>query len=136
MSQKKGIIAAGMLTGLVMLTLLALGFTNVQALLKQDATDAQLAEPLPVLQAPDGASTADVQALQDYAAELEAALQTMQDRETQYRQQLEAANQTITEMQQPVQPNFGRYEDDDEWYEHEEHEHEEHEQEAFEHDDD
>ena len=135
MSQKKGIIAAGMLTGLVILTLLALGFTNVQALLKQDKPAAPLAEPLPALQPADGASTADVQALQDYTGELEAALQTMQDRETQYRQQLEAANQTITEMQQPVQPDFGRYEDDDR-YEHEEYEHEEHEHEEFEHDDD
>lgn len=136
MSQKKGILIAGTLTGLILMILLAFGFTSVTALFRQEEPQVDTTQPvapIQVIQPVDGSSQADVQALQDYNAELENALQTMQEREAQYQQQLEAANQTITEMQQPVQPSFGNFEDDDR-YEHEGYEHEEHE--GFEHDDD
>ncbi len=107
MTQKKGILTAATLTGLILLTLLAFGSANVSALFGRDAAPAvqpvQAAQPV---QALDGTSQADVQALQDYVVRLESALQTMQIREAQYQQRLQAANQVIMDMQQ-VQANAG-----------------------------
>ena len=123
MTQKKGILIAGTLTGLILMTLLAFSFTNVATLFARD--DAQVVQPAQSL---ESNAPVDSQALQEYATELESALQTMQQREAEYQQQLQAANQTIIEMQQPVQSSPGIYADDDH-YEHDD-------DDEYEHDDD
>ena len=107
MTQKKGILIAGTLTGLILLTMLAFGFANVSALFGRD--DAQTVPPVPALQpgqALESSAPADIQALQDYVLRLESTVQTMQLREAQYQQRLQAANQVIVEMQQ-AQSNAG-----------------------------
>lgn len=119
MTQKKGILIAGTFTGLILLTMLAFGFSNVSALFGRDS--ALAVQPVPAMQPVqtlDGSSQADMQALQDYVLRLESTLQTMQIREAQYQQRLQAANQVIVEMQQ-AQSNAGlaangrHFEDDD-----------------------
>ena len=142
MTQKKSIVIAGTLAGLILMTILAFSFTDISALIPRD--QAQSLQPATDVQSLDVNSQEDVQALQDYATELESALQIMQDREAQYQEELYTANQTITEMAQPAQSNFAyedddhdeyeEYEDDDhnEYEEHEDDDHDEYE----EHDDD
>ena len=142
MTQKKSIVIAGTLAGLILMTILAFSFTDISALIPRD--QAQSLQPATDVQSLDVNSQEDVQALQDYATELESALQIMQDREAQYQEELNTANHTITEMAQPAQSNFAyedddhdeyeEYEDDDhdEYEEHEDDDHDEYE----EHDDD
>lgn len=114
MTRTKGILAAGTLTGLVLMTILALGWRSAGA----GAADA------PLTAAPQTVQTgADAAALQSYATELETAVQTLQARETQYRQQIEAANQTIQQLQaSQAQPARGFNGADWEAHEHEAHE--------------
>lgn len=134
MTQKKNIVIAGTLAGLVLLTLMAFSFSGTSALFRRDGGQAlQPAQGLPPEQSLEVNTQADVQALQDYAAELESTLEIMVDREAQYQEQLNSANQTITEMSQPVQSSY-TYEDDDhdEYEEHDDDDHDEYE----EHDDD
>ncbi len=140
MNRTKGIIAAGTLTGLVLITLLALGFGNLRAAGGSDtavpnAPTAELPTPDTSVQTNDEA----LQAWQEYSAQLEQTVRTMQEREATYQTQLDAANQTILQLQNDINsanasaPAYTG-DDDDDRYEHEgsEHEHEEHE----EHDDD
>ncbi|MCA9957856.1 MAG: hypothetical protein KC443_02410 [Anaerolineales bacterium] len=108
MTRIKGIIAAGTLTGLVLLTVLALGFRNAGAA-KETTVNTATAVTTPQ----------QLQDMQTYTTQLEDALQTMQAREAQYQQQIEAANQTIHQLQsQSSTAPTGNY-----WSEHEEHEH-------------
>lgn len=135
MNRTKGILAAGSLTGLIVMTMLALGFKNINAQTNEMGT----VEPTPIIiQQPEtGAATNEaVQAWQTYSSDLENTVQTMQQREATYQAQIEAANQTILQMQDqanaanaavgvqmgaPV-PTFR---------ENESHEHEEHESEEY-----
>ncbi|MCA9973487.1 MAG: hypothetical protein KC425_24885 [Anaerolineales bacterium] len=125
MTRTKGILAAGTLTGLVLITILALGWRNARAGAAVDAAATAVPQTVQLSGAGDAAQ-------QNYTAELETAVQTLQDREAQYQQQIEAANQTIQELQAAqVQPaSGGYYGDDDEWEEHEHEEHESHEYEG------
>ncbi len=126
MDRKRGILAAGTLTGLVLITLLALGFGNLQAKSVEDTTVAPTTAEVALPQTNGMAAEEALQAWQDYSAQLEQTVQTMQGRDAAYQQQLEAANQTIIQLQDqinsansaPAASFFG---------EHEEHEHEEHE---------
>ena len=131
MNKMKGIIAAGTLTGLVLITIVAFGFRGVDA--QNDSISTPVIEDVTLVQPTNDASGQEaVQAWQDYSSELETAVKTMQAREAQYQNELNTANQTINNLQTQLNQNnqgnvnvrVNRYE---------EHEHEEHE--GFEHDD-
>lgn len=151
MNRIKGILAAGTLTGVVLITVLVLGLGNLNA----QQNDVQTTPDIVVqpMAMPDNSTTAvtntqDAQALQTYAQQLETALQTMQEREAAYQAQIDTANQTVIQLQDQLNAQIqaqpavvyaqaapATFNDDDDRYEHEEHEdHEEHE--GFEHDDD
>jgi hypothetical protein len=131
MNRTKGILVAGTLTGLVLVTILALGFGNLQAKSAEDTAVAPAAAEVALPQTNGLAAEEALQAWQDYSTELEQTVRTMQDRDTAYQQQLDAANQTILQMQDQINSanNAPAYydDDDDDRYEHEEREHEEHE---------
>jgi septal ring factor EnvC (AmiA/AmiB activator) len=122
MSRTKGILAAGTFTGLILIIILAFGFGSSQAQSSATATAAPTEEVI--------SSTTEtlnneeaLQAWQDYSAQLEQTVRILQERDNAYRQQLEASNQTILQLQNQInsaraRPTFA---------EHEEHEHEEHE---------
>ncbi len=94
MNRIKGILAAGTLTGLVLITILALSWGNVSgAAANAPAEPAAIVQPM----------ATDAATLQAQNVQLQNALQTMQAREAQYQAQIEAANQSITQLQsQPV----------------------------------
>lgn len=140
MNRTKGVLAAGSLTGLIVMTMLALGFQNINAQTNGMGT----VEPTPIIiQQPEtGAATNEaIQAWQTYSSDLENTVQTMQQREAAYQAQIEAANQTILQMQNQVnEANAARVQisvpaqtfRENESYEHEAHENESHEHEAHE----
>lgn len=117
-SRLRNILAAGALTGLVLATIIAFAWQSTPA-------DAQPAAA--------GAPTADT--LRAENEQLRQAVDTLQQREAAYHSQIEAANQTILQLQAANNGQFVDDDEDDEWGEHEdeEHEYEEHE---GEHDDD
>lgn len=128
MNRTKGIIAAGTLTGLVLITLLALGFGNLRAAgggataVTNPAT-VELPTPNTAVQTNDEA----LQAWQEYSAQLEQTVRTMQERETAYQTQLDTANQTILQLQNDINsansaPAFTGGDNDSDEHEHEEHE--------------
>lgn len=138
MNRKKGILAAGTLTGLVLITILGLGFGNLGAL-ASGGSDSNTAVQQEIPQQPqvdttDPAAAEAVQAWQDYSSELEQTVRVMQEREAAYQSQLDQANSTIVNLQDQVNTSnsaassSGANYDDDDRYEHEEHEsHESHE---------
>jgi hypothetical protein len=104
MNRTKGILAAGSLTGLVLMTIFALGFSGLGAWGTGEGETA-VTEPTPtVIQQPqiDQNASEAVQAWQKYGRDLETTVQTMQQREAQYQAQIEAANQTILQLQDQV----------------------------------
>ena len=143
MNRTKGILTAGTLTGLVLVTLLALGFRGVNSQ-AEDATAVPEIIVQPVVSpAADGSQAAPGD--QSYTQQLETALTSMQAREATYRTQLDAANQTIVQLQDQINADraaqtasasansaYAEYEDDDDHDEHEAYgfygEHEEHEE--------
>jgi TolA-binding protein len=144
MDRTKGILAAGTFTGLVLITILVLGFGNLQAKSVEDTAvpiSAEEISPPPT----DGIELEQaLQEWQTYSAELEQTVRTLQDRETAYQQQLDAANQTIVQLQNEInQANNAlvtsfseeHESDEDESREHESFEHESHEHEFEEFDD-
>ena len=147
MNRTKGILAAGTLTGLVIITLLGLGFGNLGAIVDgSSSTATAVPQEIPQQLQPittDPAAEEAVQAWQEYSAELEQTVRVMQEREATYQSEIETANQTIVNLQDQINSansaassaasSGGYYEDDDDLYEDDDHEeHEEHE----EHDDD
>lgn len=123
MNRTKGILAAGTLTGLVLITILALGFGNLRADRNADVAAETAVSPVNVSTATTASSAAGaqineeaVQAWQQYSAELEETVRTMQTREAAYQAQIEAANQTILQLQDSINTaNSGAsfYDDDD-----------------------
>lgn len=123
MNRTKGILAAGTLTGLVLITILALGFGNLRADRNADVAAETAVSPVNVPAATTASSAAGaqineeaVQAWQQYSAELEETVRTMQTREAAYQAQIEAANQTILQLQDSINTaNSGAsfYDDDD-----------------------
>lgn len=104
MNRTKGILAAGSLTGLVLITVLALGFSGLGAWGTGEAETA-VTEPTPtIIQEPqvDQNASETVRAWQKYGRDLETTVQTMQEREAQYQAEIEAANQTILQLQDQV----------------------------------
>ncbi|MCB8945662.1 MAG: hypothetical protein H6658_18080 [Ardenticatenaceae bacterium] len=131
MTRTKAILAAGTFTGLVLITILALGFGRLQAGAAGETavTPAALEVQMPQT---DGATNEEaLKAWQEYSAELEQTVQTMQERDAAYQQQLDVANQTILQLQDQINSANSAPVSDDRW-EHEEHEHEEHEYEEHE----
>ncbi len=98
MNRTKGILAAGTLTGLVLITLLALGFGNLGA----TADNATAVSQQPQIVTTDTAAQDAVQAWQDYSAGLEQTVRTLQERESAYQSQIDSANQTIVNLQGQV----------------------------------
>lgn len=98
MDRKKGILAAGTLTGLVLITLLALGFGNLGA----TADNATAVSQQPQIVTTDPAAQDAVQAWQEYSAGLEQTVRTLQERENAYQSQIDSANQTIVNLQGQV----------------------------------
>lgn len=137
MNRTKGILGAGTLTGLVLITILALGFGNIRGGALADTAVGPATTEAPLLpQTKDLTGEEALQAWQTYSTELEQTVRTMQDREAAYQQQLDTANQTILQLQDQINSSSGnRSYDDDDRDEHEEHEREEHDHEAEEHDD-
>jgi hypothetical protein len=141
MNRTKGILAAGTLTGLVIITLLGLGFGNLGALAaggnESDTAVPQELPQEPQITTTDPAAAEAVQAWQEYSTELEQTVRVMQEREAAYQSQINSANDTIVNLQDQVNSansaassGGGAFyeDDDDDRYEHEEHEsHEEHE---------
>lgn len=131
MNRTKGILAAGTFTGLVLITILALGFGPLG---RTEAKSNSEAITIPAVdtavQTANGAAdTQTLQAWQEYSAQLEQTVRALQQRDLAYQQQLETANQTILQLQdqinsEPAPSSFAERE------EHEEHERGEHE--AFE----
>lgn len=119
-----GVLAAGILTGLVLAVFVAFGWNRDGAEAAPAATD--------TVTIPAEAPADNVEALQVENQQLRAVLDTMQAREEAYQSQLETANQTILQMQQA--PSRARYEEEDD-DEYEEHEYEEHETGQHEYDD-
>lgn len=125
MNRTKGIVVAGTITGLVLITILALGFGSVRRSLASEAagltTSVEIAAPAPT----DPGSDQALEAWQTYGAELEQTVRILQEREAVYQQQLEAANQTITQLQDQInQANsspFTSFLGEHEFGEHEEH---------------
>jgi hypothetical protein len=146
MNRTKGILAAGTLTGLVIITLLGLGFGNLGALAsgsnESDTAVPQVLPQEPQISTADPAAAEAVQAWQDYSAELEQTVRVMQEREAAYQTQIDAANDSIINLQDQINSansasssgSGAAYEEDDDQYEHENHDdHEEYE--GYEHDD-
>jgi hypothetical protein len=104
MNRVKGILAAGSLTGLVIITMLALGFSSIGAWGTDEAATAVAEPTTTVIQEPqiDQNASETVKAWQQYGSELESTVQTMQQREAQYQAQIDAANQTILQLQDQV----------------------------------
>lgn len=132
MKRVTGIIVAGMLTGTVLVTVLALGIRNF-ARANQTTDTPTVSEPAasdPIIieqniPVDSGAPSVGVQTGQQ--SQVDELLATMAEREAAYQAQLDAANQTIQQMQaqQQVQPapSSPAYYDDDE-HERGEYEHE------------
>ncbi|MCA9874270.1 MAG: hypothetical protein KC441_11465 [Anaerolineales bacterium] len=149
MNRIKGILAAGTLTGVVLITVLVLGFGNLNAQPDNAQSTPNVVEQ-PVTM-PDSSITAvssdqaaaqELQSLQAYNQQLEAALQIMQEREAIYQAQLEQANRTVLQLQDQLnaqiqaQPSIivGQAAPSTSFSSHERSEHESHE--GFEFDDD
>jgi peptidoglycan hydrolase CwlO-like protein len=112
MNRTKGILIAASLTGLVLVTVLALGLGRAVA----NSNDAAAVPPSGPESSTTGTSQNDLQqqieAWQQYSQKLEQTVRIMQERETQYQQQLTSANQTIVQLQNELnsrnslQPRF------------------------------
>ena len=146
MNRKKGILAAGTLTGLVLITILGLGFGNLGAIASgsNDSNTAvqQVLPQEPQINTTDPAAEEAVQAWQDYSTELEQTVRVMQEREATYQSQLEQANGTIVNLQDQINSansaassGGGAYYDDDDGYE-EHDDDDDHYEEHEDHDDD
>ncbi|MFN2124504.1 MAG: hypothetical protein ACK2UF_19150 [Candidatus Promineifilaceae bacterium] len=107
MSRIKGILAAGTFTGLILITMLALGFGTSQAQSPPDVPAAQTAEV--VSSTTNTLSNEEtLRAWQDYSAQLEQTVRILQQRDLAYRQQLEASNQTIIQLQNQINSGQAR----------------------------
>lgn len=94
-------LAAGGLTGLVLATMLALGFAperQASATAAQSPTATSTVTPGAQTALPDGSTPVDVDALLDQNRQLKEVLERMQRREAQYQEQIERANQALEQM--------------------------------------
>jgi len=101
MSRIKAILAAATFTGLVLITILALGpgSLNVQAAANAPEVSASEASTLAANGSP---SDETLQAWQQYSTQLEETVRILQQRDAAYQQQLQRANLTIVQLQQQI----------------------------------
>lgn len=130
MNRTKGILAAGTLTGLILITLLGLGLGNLGAAASNSDTAVPQELPQqPQINTTDPAAEEAIKAWQEYSAELEQTVRVLQDREAAYQTQLDAANQTIINLQDQINStnsaasSASTFQFGGEHEEHEEHEH-------------
>jgi len=125
MNRMKGILAAGTLTGLVIITVLALGFGSLGAVSDSGTAVPEETFELPLPQPTDDNNDEALQAWQQYSAELEQIVRSMKDRENTYLSQTDLANQTILQLQDQLNAvdssssNIGAFTDDGGHEEHE-----------------
>lgn len=112
MNRTRGILIAASLTGLVLVTVLALGFGRAIANSNDAATLPASGPEVSTTGTSQGDLQQQVEAWQQYSQKLEQTVRTMQERETQYQQQLASANQAIVQLQDELnsrnssQPRF------------------------------
>lgn len=110
MKRITGIIVAGMLTGTVLVTVLALGIRNVVRANNPTTNVPSISEPVVIEQTvPVNGDAASAGLQADQQTQVDQLLATMAEREQAYQAQLEAANQTIQQLQAQPQPNTGRH---------------------------
>ncbi len=102
MNRLKGIFVAGTLTGLVLITILALGFGKVRAKPVENTADTLAVPGNSLTTTSDSEIKQQLQGWQTYSAELEQTVRIMQEREAQYQQQLDSANQIIIQLQNEI----------------------------------
>ncbi len=131
MNRKSGILAAGTLTGLVVIIILVFGMSGLNAAENNSTALPPVVEPLTVDQpAVDATHSESLQAWQTYSSDLEKAVETLQTREGQYQAELNAANETILQLQDqintansaPASDDHDDHDHDDDHDAHEEHE--------------
>ena len=122
MERTKAILAAGGLTAIVLISFFVFGLGNGRADPGVAAAPAALVQPAGNLSAGtngqavmDSAAQQSIAQWQAYSGQLEEALRAMQAREVEYRTQLDAANQTIRQLQsqQAGQNRSGFFEEHD-----------------------
>lgn len=99
MNRMKAIWAVGTFLGLLIITLLALGYENLGALTESVSPSPAKSAPASLSPTSDLTAEEALQAWQQYSAELENTVQTMQSRENAYQTQVDLANQRILQMQ-------------------------------------
>jgi septal ring factor EnvC (AmiA/AmiB activator) len=102
MNRTKGIIIAGTLTGLLLITILALGLGKVGAKSPESALPTTNAPEVTASDATNEQLRQELKAWQEYSQQLEQTVRIMQGREAQYQQQLESANQVIVQLQDQI----------------------------------
>lgn len=126
MNRMHALLVAGGLTGLMLATMLALGFGGDRSAAALDRLSAaSTAEPTPpaITSTLSAETPADVDALQEQNRQLREAVRLMQTREAEYLRQIEAANQALGQTQgDAAMGPEGEYDDDrDEYDDHDEH---------------
>ena len=102
MNRTKGIIVAATLTGLLLITILALGFGKVATKSAESAASTPNATELTSSDATNEQLRQELNSWQEYSKQLEQTVRIMQGREAQYQQQLESANQVIVQLQDQI----------------------------------
>lgn len=134
MNRKSGILAAGTLTGLVLIIILIFGMSGLNAAENNSTTLPSAADAIVVDQPTANTTNSEtLQAWQTYSSELENTVETLQRREGQYQAELNTANETILQLQDQINaansaPAAFEHDEHHELGEHDQHE-------AYEHDD-
>ncbi len=117
MNRTKAILAAASFTGLLLITILALGSGGLKAKSDADLPEVPTSEAA-LLQTNGSPSEETLQAWQEYSAQLEQTVRILQQRDAAYQQQLETANSTILQLQQQINnisaPRFFEEHEEDE----------------------
>ena len=122
MKRKSGILAAGTLTGLVIIIILIFGIGGLNAAENNATALPPAANALTGKQSTvETANSDSLQAWQTYSRELETAVEMLQIRERQYQAELNAANETILQLQDkinaansaPAAYGYEEYDDED-----------------------
>lgn len=137
MSKTKGLLAAATFTGLVLVTILALGFGPLSGSQAKSSGDTSV-DPAGESALPTNNNMSNeeaIQAWQEYSAQLEQTVRSLQERDTAYQQQLDEANGTILQLQGQINssssPTYYDEREEDKEFE-ERGEYEEHEREEYE----
>ncbi len=131
MNRSRGILIAGLFTGVALIAVLLLGLGSARASSAGSVPDSPTSSGLVPPATDNMGSDQAAAAWQAYSAELEQTVRLLQEREAAYVEQINLANQTIMELQDQFNQSSGmQLTDEHEWEEHERHEHEEGENES------